>query len=310
MRFTATLIVGFAIAGLAGMTLSGLLAPFSIILDLPNHFRPHLLAGLLILGMVAALLKIQSLMMTAMAFVLLNFALAVPPFFFMAPPTDIAGHKSIKAIMANVWGRNSDFMPLGVFLRSEHADIVLLAEADPPIARMLADLSDLYPYRVDCIASHYCRLALLSRFPIGDAQVIDRSDEIPPHVIATIDVDGRRINVVGTHLARPYSSRWQTREIDFLVDKLTAIDGPLIMLGDFNATPWSWTMLSLQLRGGLSRHMTLGASWPAHLVVPPQLLLEHVLSRGGITRNEAHLGPNVNSDHLPLVASMALPTAP
>ena len=308
MRRGAVLLVRLALSCLSGATAIGLLAPLDSLLDVPNDFRPHLLLALLACCIAAAVLKRPRLIAVAAAFAAINAALAIPPLFFVAAPAAPGTGRDIKVITSNVWGYNRNYAPLATFLREERADIVILEEADAEIGFTLADLRDLYPYRADCIDSHYCRLVILSRHPLLESRVTYRSTNIPPHIVARVDFQGSPITIVGAHLSRPHSWRWQSAEIDYLANRLPELAGPLIMAGDFNATPWSWALTSLQRRAGLQRHLTLGASWPANLLFPPQILIDHIMSRDGPMRREAHLGPNIKSDHLPLVVTLVLPS--
>ena len=307
MRRGIVLLVRFALLCLGTATAIGLLAPFDSLLDVPNGFRPHLLFALAVCCVAAAGLKRSRLLAIAAAFAAINVALAVPPFLLVAASGGPSVGRDIKVITSNVWGYNRNYAPLVAFLRKERADVVLLEEADAEIGFALAELRDLYPYRADCIDSHYCRLVLLSRHPLLETDVTYRSTNIPPHIVARVDFQGSPITIVGTHLARPHSWRWQSKEIDHLANRLSELTGPLIMAGDFNATPWSWALMSLQWRAGLQRHLTLGASWPANLFFPPQILIDHILSRGELMRREARLGPHIASDHLPLVVTLVLP---
>jgi endonuclease/exonuclease/phosphatase (EEP) superfamily protein YafD len=48
-------------------------------------------------------------------------------------------------------------------------------------------------------------------------------------------------------------------------------------------------------------------TWPADVFHPPLFQLNHVLAGGGVTPIGAHPGPAVGSDHLPVIATVALP---
>ncbi|WP_316359959.1 endonuclease/exonuclease/phosphatase family protein [Devosia sp.] len=95
-----------------------------------------------------------------------------------------------------------------------------------------------------------------------------------------------------------------------VVDK---IDGPVILAGDFNSTPWSYGLRDFVVRNGLVREtmnlLTFPMSWfyfGAWRDTLPFLPLDHVMTRGGIVVHEVHAGRATASDHLPVVLKFSV----
>jgi endonuclease/exonuclease/phosphatase (EEP) superfamily protein YafD len=116
----------------------------------------------------------------------------------------------------------------------------------------------------------------------------------------TLAVGGRPVTVVSIHLSWPYPIA-QKEHIDYLAQILPALPGPLILAGDFNATPWSHAMQRMQaisdtrLVGGI-RH-----SWFLKRRPHPGLPLDHVLLPSQLNAQSIEAGESVGSDHRPIL---------
>ena len=104
----------------------------------------------------------------------------------------------------------------------------------------------------------------------------------------------------------------QTRQIDWLIAARPAFSEPTIVAGDFNMTPWSYRLQRLLASAGLRRHATFLRSWPTDRypqfrLPAPAFLIDHVLSTPDIKSVSIRMGPNLGSDHLPVIARVRLP---
>lgn len=305
MRHLLTVFFGLALVTLFVITIAGLLAPLFAPFDLINQLRLHFLETAVALLLVFLLLRARRLAMGAFALVLVNLVLAAPGFALTATAKD--ANPSLKIVSLNVWGRNANPHRIERFLRRQNADLVLLLEATTTVAPMMDSLEDLYPFRVDCMRTRGCRVALLSKREMIEPRALPRGDASPPGVTAKFDVDGHRFTLYGVHMAQPFNASEQSSDYDRLITALGSIRGPLILAGDFNTTPWSWTLTRLTLATGMVRGRTFGATWPARRPLFPQFLIDHVLVRGGLGIVEVHNGRAVGSDHLPVIAEISLP---
>ncbi len=85
-------------------------------------------------------------------------------------------------------------------------------------------------------------------------------------------------------------------------------DGPVVVLGDFNATPWSAAYRELRWRGGLIDSMSgngLQASWPVAWGVF-SIPIDHVLHSPDLGSNGRRTGPSFGSAHRPVIVSIGL----
>jgi endonuclease/exonuclease/phosphatase family metal-dependent hydrolase len=123
-----------------------------------------------------------------------------------------------------------------------------------------------------------------------------------------LQIEGRRLQVLNTHLGLvPHEQRAQAAALagpDWIGG--AARRDPLILLGDFNATPYhaTYRALARTLKDARQLCPTARAS-PTYPSRFPMLAIDHVFVSGGIkvSHVEAVAGPlaRAASDHLPLV---------
>jgi endonuclease/exonuclease/phosphatase (EEP) superfamily protein YafD len=93
------------------------------------------------------------------------------------------------------------------------------------------------------------------------------------------------------------------------IEALTALvneeSGPTVVLGDFNATPFSLILKRFERGTGL-RRLTALASWPSHVQLP-QVAIDHIFVSPDIEASAVRLGAAGGSDHYPVIADLIIP---
>jgi endonuclease/exonuclease/phosphatase (EEP) superfamily protein YafD len=313
MRRICAGLATFALVAAGLATVTGFLAPWWAVADMPNHFVPLVLAaaiaGLILLPFGAHALAAHPYARAAIGLGLAGIAAinAVP---LIAAPasapeaTERRGHAGTLTVVSfNVLTKNRRIDEIGRWLTGQNADVVVLQEmthaAREPMRRALAAA---YPYVHDCGCND---IVIYTRRPGVDAGGQARTPGQPPLTWVTIgDRAGRDVQVVGLHPRYNLVPSTYAAHYDWLVRNLPKFGDRVIVAGDFNATPWSWQMQRLVAATGLRRHGTYAASWPSPL---PMLLIDNLLTTPGIEAVSFRTGPYLGSDHLPVVATVGLP---
>lgn len=204
-------------------------------------------------------------------------------------------------------------------VRNNRPDIALFLEVDEETVEILkTGLQDTLPYAFRSPAGG---LALLSRFPIQDARGDNLNGRGGHNLIATIEVDKKPIQVIGTHPIVPVTrTNFHRRNLQLaaLTDYIRGITQPLILIGDFNLTPWS--PYYRQLINKTKLHNTrLGfgilPSWPrpaSHLSRIKWLMplmnipIDHCLVSKHFSVARIYTGANADSDHASLITDLVL----
>ncbi|MDB5506481.1 MAG: hypothetical protein JWR75_1119 [Devosia sp.] len=314
--------------GAAGGAILGFLGFASPYLDIFNHFQL-----LLFLTLVAALAATQLLTRAGVA---RNLFVAVVATGFVAsaaifvpeaisglalrPALPIDGRPVLTVMTHNIFGMNYDMVGFDRYVASVDPDIVALQEFFPEQREELTPLlSARYPFQVICEGGKRANIGLFSKLPF--AQTVDGAcakeladGERTAHIIAHFSLEnGAAFTLVTTHLDWPVPVQRQRDEYATLASVLNGIDGPLLLMGDFNSTPWSYAQRGFVAATGLTRQTrnlpTFPALWwyandwrPALPVLP----LDQVMTRNGITVHSLATGAMTGSDHLPVVFTFSV----
>lgn len=148
---------------------------------------------------------------------------------------------------------------------------------------------------------------LASRFPLENKRVHDISvpgREARKVISARIALPTATLRIVATHLGL---SRHERRRQLAALREIIASDPetPLLLLGDFNE--WFWPQRTQRELLGFVGDWTRQASFPARF---PLFALDRVCCRPGdlLARTWTYPEARTASDHLPVLAELALPT--
>lgn len=189
-------------------------------------------------------------------------------------------------------------------------DIAVLAEAEalrPALDRLRSRYAFVSPCEPDS-----CEIVIAARRAPLRFWQLQLSPAWPArYAVAEFQTEtGARFFLVGTQLAKPWLSGLAEPELARLIAQFNWLQGPAIVLGDFNAAPWSRPMQDLLSATGFKGPRLPPATWPVG-AGPLGLPLDQVLVRGGprVVRVQT-VGPGLGSNHLGLLAEIALGVSP
>lgn len=217
----------------------------------------------------------------------------------------------LKVGTTNLNLATTDFAPLRQWLASADApDVVFLQEFTELAQHALADdpaLAARYPHRLAAPQPDPFGLAILSRHPLADAQALQpRTDYDTLRLRATLLWHGQPVHLSALHPMPPLSSAFARARDQALQDEaqhLAQAGGLGVMAGDLNTTPWArglWGAEQAQMRRAGLAVPTWPNAWGWLSVLP----LDHVLASPGWRLADAHTGPDLGSDHRPMVVRL------
>jgi endonuclease/exonuclease/phosphatase (EEP) superfamily protein YafD len=170
---------------------------------------------------------------------------------------------------------------------------------------VLDQLKTNYPYMVGCVPRRHCHFALLSKIPITDSKVRE-GWKGPLMVEATLGGAFSGLTIVGVHFPRIPDIKDQFYQLGVLLDYLDQQKGTHVLMGDFNATPFSDLLVKLTDHAKL-RCLTGIPSWPSYVRLP-QFGIDNIFVNDGIRLLEkARIGGSSGSDHYPVMVTIAVP---
>ncbi|MDZ7705776.1 MAG: endonuclease/exonuclease/phosphatase family protein [Trueperaceae bacterium] len=166
-----------------------------------------------------------------------------------------------------------------------------------------------YPYRLIEPSRRTMGLALYSRVPFRDAESLRFPDTRIPIFRVTFEVGGEALHFVGAHPWPPIG-RWgplHRAQMADITEVAAATPHPLVVAGDFNASPWSFAVGRLEHRADLrdAQHgFGFRKTW--YLGPVPMLPLDHVLVSDEIKVSAFRHGDRGGSDHVPLILDLTV----
>ena len=198
------------------------------------------------------------------------------------------------------------------------ADVVVLQEVDSRLGKRVADVRDEFPYSLVVgraapdVPAKMARtegLVVFSRYPILDHRVSAPADGRKAILLFRIDVPNAAdpwIAVVHPRTPmHPHHQDMRDRYLGKLAELVRDLDGPVIVAGDFNATPFAPAFRRFVRDANLTTYDSFPSTFPA-MLGPVGIPIDHVLVRGAALEDFDVLPPT-GSDHLPIKAVIRLP---
>ena len=190
--------------------------------------------------------------------------------------------------------------------------MVFLQEVTARHNRELAELRGRLDYSLIIPREDNFGIAVLSRLPFEGARVIQSPPDGLPTLVVEVLVDGTAATFVTTHPVPPlgetgFDSR--NEQLAGIADLVNDIEGPGVLIGDLNTTMWGRHYRQLVDDTGLvdSRygHGVL-PTWPTSLPFA-MIPIDHCLVSPEFVVLGIRTGPDIGSDHRPLIVDLGLP---
>ena len=305
MRRWAILVTQIAVVGVVG----SLIAFVSIWpIALLEHFHLHYVAVGVVIVAAAAALRMAGWLDAAAVVTLIHLLTVAPDLSARTRP--LPAGAPLRVLLLNVHTRSTGYAEVRELIADTHPDVVALLEVDQRWLDALAPAVASYPQRLEHPRDDNFGLALYARSTLTAAA--ENLGSQLPTVVATLDVQGTPLAVVLTHPLPPVSGA----ALDQMYTQFAAIGartrelGPrLIVLGDFNATPWSRPFQRLVAATGLCDSRAgfgMQATFPASSTLL-RIPIDHVLTSCSIGVRDRVVERDVGSDHLPVLVDLVVP---
>lgn len=308
MTLVALVCLGWALAAHGGR--------WSVRLDVLTHFAPVILTVAVLVVVYGALVEAGTARLALLAIggaATLAAALLVAPE-YMRPasaPAAVGAPEQMTLIQFNAWGRNLEQDATVSWLKAQSPDILIVEEASRIAPKLKAALTG---YHVSCGA---CSVMIFSKArPVAETIPVFPADGRlrPPIAAATFRDRHGDYTVFGTHYVWPVHGGWQQAQGRLIAKMLHRVPRDrLILSGDFNSTPWSFSRRREDAAFGLERRTRGVFSWPAGkfpklgIDAPfPLLPIDHVYAGPGWRTVRVERGPRLGSDHYPVIVTLAV----
>ncbi len=220
---------------------------------------------------------------------------------------------ALRLFDANCLASNDRHDLLLAAIHEADPDLIVLQEVTAKWMAALEPLSQAYPHAARGAREDDFGIAVFSRLPLEGATLPVLGSAGLPSVSLTLNVGGTPVTLLATHPVPPLPLRKFKLRNEQLQDVAAFLAGrprPLILAGDLNATMWTPWLSDLQDGAGLvnaRRGCGVLPSWPTFLPGALRIPIDHCLHSPDMTVTSCRLGPDIGSDHLPLVVDFLVP---
>ncbi len=289
------------VLGLAG-TWVGCFRDWHWFLALFDHFRLQ--------GAIACLVALVVLAWRRrwwlVGFAALSLAVNVWPLWqtsFPLPGNTLAdSHPGLRIVSFNVYTSNTRYPETLAYLQQADADVILLMEINDAWATALQPLRRTHPYGTAEAQDDNFGIALYSRLPLSHYQIKPLVEEGMPVITAIVHSGDRAVRLIGTHPLPPRSRDTHRVLLEEMARIATLVttqpELPAVVLGDFNATPWSPALNLLRTQSPLDFRTPRPVWRPTwNLPTPLTLPLDQALCTPPLFFEQREIGPDLGSDH-------------
>lgn len=279
------------------------------IFELASHFRAQYFLFLVGSAFLFLLGRKRRTAIIVSVFALVNLLLIVP--FYFGSSWTHAGRRTFRAVLVNVHTSNQEHERLQNFIRFVEPDFMVLLEVDRQWLDQLQPLQAEYPFSRGHPRDDNFGIALLSRIPLLKTEILHIGKLGVPAVVAQLTIDGQSLTVIGAHAVPPARRIYaadRNQQLEELAGVVGKQEGHVMVLGDLNVTPWSPFFGDLIQKSGLRdsrKGFGLQPTWPTgfpHFWVP----IDHCLVSSGVIVHHWKTGPNVGSDHYPVIVEFSV----
>lgn len=279
-------------------------------LDVLANFRAQYVVTLAILGGIVVLSRWKKSGIAILAVCLVNLVF-VAPLYFGSPGKSDPAAPHLLVLSFNLLSTNEDYNEVIDYIESVDADLVFLHEASRPweVALEAANLDyEIIRARSDNLIFG---TVILARDEV-EAVSHGFAEAQPRAVAINYQPDGWPVpvQVLSSHTLAPTTEEragLRDAQLAFAAGWAAEQSGAYFVVGDLNATPWSWPFRHLLAEGRL-RNSQIGfglqPSFSATSFALLRVPIDHLLHSDIIRIRDRRLGPNLGSDHFPLVVDL------
>jgi endonuclease/exonuclease/phosphatase (EEP) superfamily protein YafD len=299
-----------ALVLVSASSLMALLGEQFWVAELFTHFRLYYLLIQALLALIFLYSGHRKLMVMTVLLALPNLWVVGP---YLMPDMVSSGGAEVTAeveseltmAVLNVHYQNDEYAQVADYLSDLDPDIIIISEFTPAWQGALEYLSKSHSYVLAEAQAGLWGLAVFSRLPFSDSQLIYLAETDAVHARFVIEVGMMPLEVFAVHLFPPTSpvqAHNRNLQLEDLADRLLASPHRRLVVGDLNLTPFSPYFGRLTDRTGLRDARLVDGihiTWPVS-ALPVWIPIDHALADPAVNVVRVRTGRDIGSDHFPL----------
>jgi endonuclease/exonuclease/phosphatase (EEP) superfamily protein YafD len=214
-----------------------------------------------------------------------------------------------KILSANVHTQNHEYRRLIDLVEREQPDLVIAIEVDDGWTTALQALNARYRSRRAVPRRDNFGMAVYSVSPSARMEARRIGQANVPSIVTRVEIASQPFTVIATHPLPPVSAEYaglRNEQLAAVARYVQTIDGPVVVAGDLNTTPWSPYFQDLLRDGQLldgRRGFGIRPTWDGGRIIV-RLPIDHVLVPPEIAIEEWRVGDDIGSDHRPVIVTL------
>ena len=278
-------------------------------LELTTHFRLQYFLGAVVCALLFMPSQSWKFILTAVLCASLN-AVSLWPYYKKAGPAASVSTNKLRLFHANVFEKSHDYRVVLERVKEADADLVVLQELTQEWNKQTETLKNSYPYTEVVPRPAGAGMAIFSRYPLEDVQVLTLDSSPHIAILARVKLNEKALTLLSLHPTTPVTlEKFRSRNQQFreAARLLSAIAGPKVLVGDLNTTMWSPYFTELLANAQLREARIgfgLGTTWPEPLPPFLKIAIDHCLVSQEVGVENMRIGPTTGSDHRPLIVDL------
>lgn len=230
--------------------------------------------------------------------------------FYVAPlPQHATASTAMRILYMNIYVNNKEYDQIAEYVYKQNPDAILFVEVPPESYYGLKTrLEKTYSYSAYQPGDDKpSGIVFFSKTPPSSQENHRLRNDGMPVLRMTFGEGSDQVALYGVHLDPPTDKGGMDKrnaELENLSSKVLGERNRVIVVGDFNITPWSAYFKDFLRSSKLKDtrkfgHFTL--SWHSSLPFFMRIPIDQALISNGVVLMERSTGPNLGSDHLPVV---------
>jgi len=307
VRIVLGSIVALATLG-AIVSLGSIFSGYHLFFDLISHFRVQFIV-LLIPALLVATCTRKTVPILIICLTLAVHGYAVAMSLLPESVNSDEPYVEVTALSSNVLLVNKNYQAQLDIIAAKAPDVIGFQEYTPLWHNELSTKLTAYPHRITSPEYGSFGIALYSKYPITNGGTRILSTKTFPTIDAYIDINGTQLRVMVVHPPPPsrmklYWNRNQLMQAVALDSK--AESNALLVMGDFNSTPWT-THFSDMTSIGKLRNARAGhgfhPTWPTP-VFALSIPIDHILVNAKIGVEHFETVDLAGSDHRNIISRL------
>ena len=233
--------------------------------------------------------------------------------FYLDRPARISSGENstaFRAMAMNVNVANRHYAKAIREIRRENPDVLLVMEVNNDWMTQLSAIEGVYSYKVAAPQQNGFGMTLYSKSAFVSGKIGYWGQYQIPYIVALLkDPTGNTVRFFGIHTVPPISQAAATsnhRQSRYLMERARDENGPIVMMGDWNDTPWSHSYRALM--NGFDFDNAAQGGFPTATWRPGffgGIAIGHFFVKN-MRAGNWHVGRDVGSDHRAVIADLQI----